>query len=242
MSEEPFRVEVTIAAPVDEVWRSLREPELIRHWHGWEYDDGGGLDKEIEEIFRQDVQESEADHTLIVQGGDTFTLHSLDDGRTLVRMVRAPRGTNPDWDAFYEDINEGWRTFMQQLRFALERHPGSARRTVFLDGTLDSAANPLEELGLAGKTSTYTADLLGERASGALWYRSANQTGFTVDSWGDGLLIIAVMPVSPMRPTGGVMAVLTTYGLDDSTFEALRHRWTQWWRARYPEAKAVPQS
>lgn len=221
---EPFQLEVTIAAPVDEVWRALREPELIRQWHGWEFD---GLDAEIDLIFRRDVTESEADHTLILQGSDTFSLHSLADGRTLVRMVRAPRGSNPEWDAYYDDISEGWTTFLAQLRFAVERHHGAARRTVFLDGTMGSSRTPLEELGLAAESGHYTADLLGEPAAGELWYRSANQAGFTVDCWGDGLLIVAA------APKGTVMAVLTTYGLDDSTFEALRDRWTEWWHARY---------
>ena len=46
--DKPFRVEVTVDAPRDEVWRALTEPEQIRHWFGWEYD---GLDDEIEFIF-----------------------------------------------------------------------------------------------------------------------------------------------------------------------------------------------
>ena len=42
--DKPFRVEVTVDAPRDVVWRELTEPERIRHWFGWEYD---GLDEEI---------------------------------------------------------------------------------------------------------------------------------------------------------------------------------------------------
>ena len=128
-TDGPFRVEVTIAAPVSAVWRALRVPELIRRWHGWEFDTDGGLDAEVDFIYRQHFTESEATHTLTIQGDDTFTLHDIGEGRTLVRMVRAPRGTNPEWDAYYEDVNEGWTTFPQQLRFALER-PGTDRRRV----------------------------------------------------------------------------------------------------------------
>ena len=47
--DKPYRVEVTVDAPRDEVWRALTEPEQIRHWFGWEYD---GLEGEIELIFR----------------------------------------------------------------------------------------------------------------------------------------------------------------------------------------------
>jgi hypothetical protein len=218
---EPFRVEVTIAAPVDEVWRALREPELIRRWHGWELEESGGLDAEIEQIYRQNVTESVATHTLTLQGSDTFSLHRLENGHTLVRMVRAPRGTNPEWDDFYDDISEGWTTFLHQLRFALERHPGSVRRTVFLSS---ATGNPVASLGLPAETESgerYTATLAGEEVSGRVWFRATKQSGYTVDGWGDGLLI-----------AGPGMAVLTTYGQDDETYQAFRERWATWWQAR----------
>jgi hypothetical protein len=32
----------------------------------------------------------------------------------------------------YGDIEEGWITFLNQLRHRLERHPGARRRTIFL--------------------------------------------------------------------------------------------------------------
>lgn len=238
MSEpvEPFRVEVTIAAPMDQVWRALRDPELIRRWHGWDYgEDNGGLDAEIDVIYRQHVTESEAEHTLSVQGGDTFTLHDAGDGRTMVRMVRAPRGGNPEWDAYYDDVNEGWTTFMHQLRFALERHRGIDRRTVFLQG---SGEEPISALGLASVAgadpgSRYTTELVGEPVTGEVWFRSANQVGLTVDGWGDGLLIIGTTPRSPGHPDGLAMAVLSTYGQDEATVETLRRRWTAWWGDRF---------
>ena len=48
--DKPFRVEVTVDAPRDVVWRELTEPERVRHWFGWEYD---GLDEEIKVIFEE---------------------------------------------------------------------------------------------------------------------------------------------------------------------------------------------
>jgi hypothetical protein len=230
ITKEPFRIEVTIAAPVEEVWRSLREPARIRHWHGWDFD---GLDAEVEVIYRQDVIENEAEHTLSVQGGDTFTLHDVGGGRTVVRMVRAPRGDNPEWDAYYDDINEGWTTFMQQLRFALERHPGAERRTIFLDGGLGGQGGPIEVLGLPS-AGRYQAELAGAPETGEVWFRSTNQVGVTVEGWGDGLLIVGAAPVSPAKPRGSAMAVLTTYGLDDAALDTLRERWTAWWRQHHP--------
>jgi len=213
---EAFRLEVTIAAPIDEVWRAMREPGRIRHWHGWEFSENGGLDAEIDQIYVRNAKGDAGTHTLTMQGSDTFSLYDTGDGHTLVRLVRAPRGQNPEWDAFYDDISEGWTTFLQQLRFALERHPGSPRRTVYFNGA------PLESLGLPENTrpgERYSASVAGETLAGEVWFRSANQAGFTVDGWGDGLLIVGA------GPAGTVMAVLTTYGLDDEAYQRLRGRW-----------------
>src|SRR5262244_797234 len=41
-------IEVTIAAPADEVWKSLRDRERIGQWFGWDSD---SLPAEIEFIF-----------------------------------------------------------------------------------------------------------------------------------------------------------------------------------------------
>jgi anti-anti-sigma factor len=50
--DKPFRVEVTVDAPRDEVWRALTEPEQIRDRFGWHYD---GLEEEIDVIFVKDA-------------------------------------------------------------------------------------------------------------------------------------------------------------------------------------------
>ncbi|MGS2647988.1 SRPBCC family protein [Streptosporangium sp. G12] len=241
MTDEPFSLEVTIAAPVDDVWSALRDPELIRRWHGWHFD---GLDKEIEVIYHQNVVESAAEHRLEVQGGDLFELADL-DGRTRLRMTRAPRGGDPEWDAYYDDITEGWITFVHQLAFALERHPGADRRTVFLSG---AAASPvLEATGLAAVAGLAPASPYelegptGETLRGQVRFRSANQVGLTVDGWGDGLLVAAETPPSPTNPGGAAMMVLTTYGLDDAAFADLESRWTAWWGRNFPEAPANDQ-
>ncbi|GAA4198576.1 hypothetical protein GCM10022252_49240 [Streptosporangium oxazolinicum] len=241
MTDEPYSIEVTIAVPVGDVWSALRDPELIRRWHGWHFD---GLDKEIEVIYHQNVVESAAEHRLETQGGDLFELTDL-DGRTRLRVTRAPRGGDPDWDAYYDDITEGWITFVHQLAFALERHPGADRRTVFLSG---AAATPvLEATGLvtvAGLPPASPYELegpTGETLRGQVRFRSANQVGLTVDGWGDGLLVVAQNPPSPANPGGTAMMVLTTYGLDDAAFAGLESRWNAWWARNFPEATANDQ-
>jgi hypothetical protein len=220
--ETPPRIEVTIAAPVDAVWRALREPQQIRHWHGW---DDPGLDAEIQLIYLDEdkITISEAEHTLEVQGGDRFELTDLGD-RTRVRLTRAPRGSNPEWAAYYDDITEGWITFVQQLRFALERHPGDARRTLFFMGKPRDRTALITQLTPADTPTPMTTEE---------WFRSEHQVGRTVKEWGDGLLVVGETPPSAMKPEGGAMAVLSTYGLNEDAFEELRSRWATWWTDRY---------
>ena len=230
MSDDTPRIEVTIAAPVDAVWRALRDRDQIRDWHGWEYDEGGGLDAEIQTIFFDGVVREEATSTLELKGGDRFTVEPVEGG-TRIRITRATRGGDQDWDAYYDDITQGWTAFLQQLRFALERQPGAPRRTVFFDGTA-GPASPIEELGLTAVAQLpagrpYTADLAGEAVSGEVWYRTDHQLGLTVDGWGGGLLIVAHTPT---------MAILSTYGLPDAALDALRDRWSAWWTPRYASA------
>ena len=122
---DPVIVELEIAAPVDTVWRALREPAEIRRWFGWEYE---GLEEEIRFIF---VQASTADDDArVIDGGPGGTI-ALEDrsDRTVVRVTR-PAGS---WEGDYDEVNEGWLTFIQQLRFYLERHPGQDRRTVHIE-------------------------------------------------------------------------------------------------------------
>ncbi|GLZ36037.1 hypothetical protein Lesp02_82240 [Lentzea sp. NBRC 105346] len=189
MSETP-RIEVTVAAPVETVWEALRDKEKIRHWHGWETD---GLDEEIDLIYFAHAHED--GHTLSLKegGGDTFELTEVPEG-TRVVLTRAARGVLPEWDEYYDDITEGWITFLHQLKFALERHPGEARRTLFYGGP--------------GKVP-FSVD-------GETWFRSENQHGVVVPSWGDGLLVTGYNPARDQS-----MAVFTTYGLSDAELESI---------------------
>lgn len=228
-------IRVTVAAPVDEVWRALREKDKIRHWHGW---DDPGLDAEIDLIYFQSFVEDEGARTLGIQEGDHIVLEPDGDG-TRVTLTRAPRGVSPEWDAYYDDITEGWTTFLHQLRFFLERQPGGHRRTVFLAGTTAGAPPLLRELGLDGVAvqpagSAFEATLAGQDVKGEVWFRSEHQLGVTVDAWGDGLLVVASTEPTDEKPAGTAMALLSTYGLDEAAYTELTERWAAWWGERYP--------
>lgn len=235
MTDSAPRIEVTVAAPVETVWHALRDKETIRHWHGWDYE---GLDDEVELIYFTEVDEDTGGHTLSMQAGDLIRLVA-DGGSTRVTLTRAPRGANPDWDAYYTEITEGWITFMHQLKFAVERQPGAVRRTLFFAGSNESGRDLADELGLPAGPTVETS-LLGEHVKGEVWFRSEHQLGVTVDAWGDGLLVVASNGPTEDKPEGTAMAVLSTYGLDEARLTEIRERWIPWWTERFPSDEALP--
>jgi len=241
MSDTP-RIEVTVAAPIETVWSVLRDPELIARWHGWECDE---LAEEIRTIYLNGVTADPDTYTLELSEGDRFTLHEVTGG-VLVRITRAPRDPESDWAAYYDDINEGWWTFLQQLRFAAERHGMAERRTMYLEGQLLEPEPVVDLAGLgaaalrpAGTAYTATAPT-GDSLAGTVWARGERQLVLTVDGWGDGLLVLAEQPVTPHRPNGGAMVLLTTYGQGADEFEALTGRWTAWWEKHVERTHPLP--
>jgi len=233
MSGNRAELQVTVAAPVEEVWRALRDPVEIRRWFGWEHD---GIEAEIEQIFVDEAEPSEDERTISWSHGDVFELESR-GAHTVVRVSR-PAPADGAWD----DIFEGWTMFVQQLRFALERHPGRERRVFQLwSGRDPTAALPTNALGLSRLGSgaigqRYELDSpVGEKLAGVIWYRSPHQIGVSVDAYGDGLIVVAASDSAPGRG----MAIVTTYGLDDAAFQRVRARWTAWWEATYRPAPSA---
>ena len=229
MSErnEPV-VTVTLPAPIETVWTTFRDPALIRRWFGWEYDtEQGTLDDEVRMIFSDGTVASEADRTLHV-GGHLFELEDA-GAETVVRVTRTTPlpGGDLDWDAFYDDVDEGWVSFLQQLRFALAHHWGQERTTIRLEGA-PSAQPPAElrDLEALEPGRRYATTVAGEAIEGEMWFGSAHQFGLTVDGWGPGLLLFAA------APAGTTAAItITTYG--DGSDPERAARWQTWWAAAY---------
>lgn len=234
---------VVINADAPQVWTMLREPSKVAQWHGWQAED---LDAEIKEIyFSGDVEES-ADHTsLTVHGGDVFELHPVADG-TRVSVTRAAVDHDSEWASWDEDITQGWLTFLQQLRFALERHPHGKRHTLFLHLT-EGQGSAIEKLGLgdppaAGEPYQLTLGT-GEEISGKVWFRTNHQVGLTVHSYaehGEGLLVVADHPaIKDVRPDGGSLVVVSTYDLGAAKVASVRSSWDSWRAENYPAAEPV---
>ncbi len=233
-----------MGAPIETVWSYLREPGLISQWHGWLED---GLEQEIDLIYRQHAHETTTPYVLqmdrgtdgSVDGGDRFELlESRTNGQTIVRITRGARGSDELWDTWYDDVTEGWTSFLHQLRFTLEEAPKFPRRTIFLNVDGAGLTSVRAALGLtnvaAGRAHTVGGadepDLCGRG-----WFATDHQVGVTVESLGPGLVVAADKPDT----TGaykGAMVVVSTYGQDEAAFADSVREWGDWWRAHYPDA------
>jgi hypothetical protein len=214
-SETGLVLEVLIAAPRDVVRPWLTDPELIRRWHGWDYD---GLREEIRTIYVDGAHADAETGDLRLDSHDVFRVEEHEDG-TCLRLTRPPRGLDPDHDEWYPQLTEGWISFLAQLRFAVEEQPHQERRTIWL--STDGEHVDHEEL------ATRAPARLGES-----WFTSAHQAGWVLPELGPGLLVLADSPLG----APGATATVSTYGLDAPAFAEQVDRWTTWWRSAHPEA------
>lgn len=234
-------VEMTISAPADQVWDALQDRDKLYNWFGWEAD---SLRDEIDYIFFQYTRPDKEAGILWFEGvPDRFEIEPRGQ-ETIFRVVRAePAGK--DWDGIYEDMVEGWISFVQQLRLAIERHGIAPRRTLYFSGHAKrGGSGPIAALGLADFRDTsdgqpHAATLpTGDTVVGQAWHRTPWQIGLTVPQWGNGLLIVTDKSVKDSAPHGRGMAILTTYDLSADDFAALEDRWKTWWDANYDPVPA----
>lgn len=139
-----------------------------------------------------------------------------------MRITRAPKGSGGEWDAMYDDITQGWISFLAQLRFAVEEQPNAARRTVFLASGPGPAARALLDVADLAPGDDYAiAPVTGLELSGTAWFRTDGQTGLTVADYGPGLVVLADKPGAEPGSAESSMAIVSTFGLDDAAFAAV---------------------
>jgi hypothetical protein len=250
-SDERPVIEVTVAAPVATVWPHLRDPELIRRWHGWEAEE---LDAEIDYIFREHSEPDDEAHVLRMRAGDgpatddtgdRFEAIAVDADTTVVRITRGPRGISPDWDAMYDDVTSGWISFLAQLKFAVEAHPGIDRRTVFRGRFGEPGPRLHDLLGMSelpskfGEPYRITADD-APQITGRLWYRAPGQVGLTATDYGPGLVIIADTPSPEPGTASTSMIIVSTFGLSEDQQARVDAAWSAWWSSHFPHAEPAP--
>ena len=249
-SPTPARVvvDVTIAVPIDVVWQALRDPARLAQWFGWDYEQ---LAAEIDMIFIAGGKETEPGRRLDMDG-HVFELEAV-GAATRVRLVRADPPASDTWDGVYDDVDEGWKTFVAQLAFWLEAQSAvardaSQRRTVYLAGHRETEQAPglaaavdlskLNDLAV-GQRYTLTAST-GDALRGEVRFRTEHQLGVSVDAWGPGLLVFAGRPPSPKSPHGGGFALLTTFGWNEADVDALGDRWAAAWARAFTRTSRMP--
>jgi hypothetical protein len=205
---KPFRVEVVVRTPYIEVWRALTEPDQVKRWFGWDY---AGLEDEIELMFFANAKREPPGRILMFEGEDQSAIEVEADGaHTIVRAVYPASLEDVEFEDAYDQIEEGWRTFLLQLRDYLERHPGKRRRTI----RVTSEAKPIAVL----------AAVAGE-VEGQSRRASPHLSVTTTDSYGRGLVVVDSSEPLDSADTGRVNVTITTYGLDNEDFGRLRRRW-----------------
>ncbi|MDG4828314.1 hypothetical protein O7627_03215 [Solwaraspora sp. WMMD1047] len=217
IEQKAFRVEVAVDAPRDAVWTALTDPVEIHRWHGWDYK---GLTHEIEEIYLDNARHLRRDR-IELTGGAGHAIELADRGtQTVVRAVlgRLP----PVPDDRYDVIEEGWRAFLQQLRYYLAAHPGVDRRTIHLAGTAVPAA---------------VATALAGKLPGRPWHASRYQRGLVTTRFGGALALLAAeIPLSAGWP-GQLSVTVNTYGLPAAEFAAAERDLTRWWHGLVPDGE-----
>ncbi|MCY1142837.1 activator of HSP90 ATPase [Actinoplanes sp. Pm04-4] len=198
---KPYDLEISVTAGRDEAWESVTQADVLHQWFGWDYD---GLEAEIKQIFVDEAtlwapeQMGWADGSYLeVTGGD-------DSAR--VRVAR--EGTGRGGPEVYDAIEEGWRSFLVQLRFLLDRRPQGRRRTLYLTGETTGR----QALSLVA----------GD------WERFGPRVAWTVDP--DGHLVVVAGRVPLDEPSAARFEVtVSLYGADDAGFEAAREAWAKRW-------------
>jgi uncharacterized protein YndB with AHSA1/START domain len=211
----PFRIEVTVDAPRAAVWRALTDETELRRWFGWDYE---GLDAELRVIFFDHAQRVGEDR---IEMPPIQSIALEEDGpRTIVRIWSTSADDDTGWDDVYHEVVQGWRVFVQQLRFALERHPGEDRRTLHASGrVVPSAAWAALAAGTPGRT----------------WDATRFQRSIAAD---DGTLVglLTGTPIEGDEEAVGQLTV-SVYGQDEDAFARLRADWVARWQGVAKDAE-----
>jgi uncharacterized protein YndB with AHSA1/START domain len=204
----PFRVETLVHAPPDAVRRALTEPGRIRQWFGWDH---VGLDDEIRLTFVEQARRLGPDG-IVLGDGQRVELRSDGSRRTVVRAVMPGSLDDAEWEDLYDDAEEGWRTFFEQLRFHLEFRPTGRRRTVRLSGTA------------AARRALAVIEAVEPKE---VWHESRHQR-MIVDRDGHLAVIASRLPLDEAG-AAPLTVTVSTYGLRDAAFARVRREWAARW-------------
>ena len=146
-AERTQELHVDVDAPVEAVWKALTEAEGIASWFapiakvskpglggevtiGWSEEMMGSAQVDVWEPNRRVRWIHEG-----MMGPGTalameFELEPSAGGKTRVRLVQSGFGEFEGWDGFFEGTDTGWKYFLYNLGFYVEKHAGRRRQMI----------------------------------------------------------------------------------------------------------------
>lgn len=241
--------EISIAAPVDAVWRALTDAEELTRWFPPEARVEPGVGGRFlrrwqsGESITERIERWEPNVHLRTTGLDGVWNGIVTDyhlttrgGDTVLRVVSSGFGTDADWDALYDAFGGGWDFELYGLKHYLERHRGTPRCIVFVRAP--RPASPLESwrrmIG-PGRCLQLDTEVLrsgesfqgtfasGQRVSGTVvLYDPPRQLAVTVRELNDAYLRIDTRCVGD---EGIALVWLSTYGIPAAAIRETERAW-----------------
>lgn len=174
-----FNASFQMSASPAAVWRHLREPELLGRWFGWH---GPEFEDEIAGLSGGFSTVERDGHDVVI-GDHRMALRVAGSGTEL----RLSRIGHPDEHTI--EIDEGWVTFLEQLRYVIAEQPEGLRHTFMVAGA-PAAGIPWAYQG---------------------WACSAHQRTVVVPEWGQVQLTV----VDPSAGGPAARVVVNGYGRTD---------------------------
>ncbi len=226
MSREVVK-EVFIKAPADVVWKALTEADRLTQWFSVDARVAPGMGGSIW-VFWGEGAAGEAPITgwepnRHFQWTETrgpvkvaidFHLESRDGG-TVVRLVQSGFGDGSEWDDEFHMVEGGWSYFMTHLQWYLERHRDVRRDLIGFRARVAMT----REAAFARLVSITD----GLETTPVVYKVATCQAAFLIPSLNDAILFIEIEPGAE-TVRGGFW--LSTYGLGDSRFAAVRDQFT----------------
>ncbi len=226
MSREVVK-EVFIKAPADVVWKALTEADELTQWFSVDARVAPGVGGSVWVSWGEGAA-GEAPITgwepnRHFQWTETrgpvkvaidFHLETRDGG-TVVRLVQSGFGDGPEWDDEFHMVEGGWSYFMAHLQWYLERHRDVRRDLI----GFRAPAAMTREAAFARLVSITD----GLETTPVVYKVATCQAAFLIPSLNDAILFIEIEPGAEMV-RGGFW--LSTYGLGDARFAAVRHQFT----------------
>ena len=269
--------EIEINAPIEAVWKALTDGEELTRWFSDEAKVEPGRAGTIWVAFgegesRMDgakrIDAWEPGKRLVLTSLPTGTqaarMASLDSpiveeytlesrgGKTVLKLVHSNIPNSPDWNAYFDGTNYGWRAYFLGLRHYLQYNLGKRRDVVLFMRPLAisfsdawKALTGIEGLAATGgidglpRGSHYsTVTALGDRLEGKIVESAAPQIlMLTIEGLGNALLTAAFEEVSGMSFAYLTLAI---FGMEKAKVDEIRVRWLEWLGRLLPAPSMQP--